>query len=141
LSVFVDTSALYAVMDRDDRFHSRAAATWKELVRRAEPLVTSNYVLVETFALVQRRLGMEAVRTFSDHLQPMLTITWVGEDDDRTAMSALAAADRRALSLVDCVSFHVMRNARIRTAFAFDPHFTEQGFQSVPGPSPDDTST
>ena len=139
--MFVDTSALYAVLDRDDRFHSRAAAVWKELVLGAEPLLTSNYVLVETFALLQRRLGMEAVRTCSDRLQPMLTITWVGEDDHRTAMSALAAADRRALSLVDCVSFHLMRNARIRTAFAFDPHFTEQGFQVVPGAPPGDTSS
>jgi predicted nucleic acid-binding protein len=41
------------------------------------------------------------------------------------------AANRRSLSLVDCVSFVVMRQLAIRDAFAFDRHFEEQGFTLV----------
>jgi uncharacterized protein len=44
-------------------------------------------------------------------------------------VSALAAARRRDLSLVDCASFEVARRARARRAFAFDRHFVERGFE------------
>jgi uncharacterized protein len=41
------------------------------------------------------------------------------------------AAARRNLSLVDCVSFELMRRLGIRRVFCFDPHFAEQGFELV----------
>lgn len=41
-------------------------------------------------------------------------------------------ANRRQLSLVDCVSFTVMRERGIKTAFVFDDHFEEQGFECIP---------
>lgn len=132
MTTFVDTSALYAVLDRDDRFHPHAAAVWTALVGSHEPLVTSNYVLVEVFALVQRRLGMQAVRGLADGLMPVLQTIWVREEDHRSAQSVFAAANRRELSLVDCVSFHLMRASGVRSVFAFDTHFAEQGFTVVP---------
>jgi predicted nucleic acid-binding protein len=42
-------------------------------------------------------------------------------------------AGQRDLSLVDFVSFELMRREGIRTAFTFDRHFAEQGFECVPG--------
>lgn len=132
MSVFVDTSALYALLDRDDRFHGEARAAWADLLGGDNPLVTSNYVLVETFALVQRRLGMDAVRACADRLLPAVGTEWVDEDDHQTALAAVLAAGRQDLSLVDCASFRLIRRLRIRTAFTFDPHFAEQGFETVP---------
>jgi uncharacterized protein len=44
-------------------------------------------------------------------------------------MSAVLSAGRRKLSLVDCTSFEIMRQHAVRTAFAFDSHFEEQGFE------------
>jgi len=41
------------------------------------------------------------------------------------------AANRRQLSLVDCVSFAAMRESGIEHYFAFDEHFDEQGFTMV----------
>ncbi|MDP2857839.1 MAG: VapC toxin family PIN domain ribonuclease, partial [Bacillota bacterium] len=46
--------------------------------------------------------------------------------------AALLTAGRRNLSLVDCVSFDVMRRLGMEKAFAFDAHFAEQGFQCMP---------
>ncbi len=60
MSVFVDTSGLLAILDAEDLHHAQAAACWKELIERDEPLVSTSYVLVETFALVQKRLGLAA---------------------------------------------------------------------------------
>jgi predicted nucleic acid-binding protein len=132
VSLFVDTSALYAAMDRDDEFHGRASARWKECLAGTEVLVTSNYILVETLALVQSRLGMEAARLLASDVVPALEIEWVSPDDHRAALEAVLAANRRSLSFVDCASFQVMRRLGLRSAFAFDPHFAEQGFQVTP---------
>lgn len=130
--IFVDTSALYAVLDRDDDNHPLAKSAWSSLLQGDDALIVTNYVVVETTALVQHRLGMEAVRALCGDMLPALEMHWIGEDEHRHAQNALLAADRRRMSLVDCSSFHVMRSRMIRSAFAFDPHFREQGFEVLP---------
>lgn len=132
MSVFVDTSALLAVLDAGDTQHPPARATWETLLTSDEPLVTTSYVLVETFALVQSRLGMEAVRALVDDVVPVLRVHWVGESEHRLGVTALLAVGRRQLSLVDCVSFATMRELRLETAFAFDRDFADQGFRARP---------
>jgi len=131
MSVFVDTSAFYALLDSADASHDEAAETWERLVRAGEPLVTSNCVLVETTALVQRRLGLKAVRAFLDATVDLVDVIWVDEAARKSALSAVLAANRRDLSLVDCASFEVMRVEGLSRAFAFDDDFARQGFESA----------
>jgi uncharacterized protein len=133
--IFVDTSALYAVLDGDDTAHPAAQGAWTRWLEASDgpTLVASNYILVETFALVQSRLGMDAVRSLMDDLIPVLTIEWVTPEDHRAAVAMLRNANRRRLSLVDCSSFQVMRRLAISEAFTFDGHFSEQGFRVQPG--------
>jgi uncharacterized protein len=131
--IFVDTSALYAVLDRDDQNHSAAKVAWRELLEAEENLLVTNYIVVETTALVQHRLGMDAVRVLCGEIVPVLDVHWITEADHLHAQNALLATDRRKLSLVDCSSFHTMRTRLLRAAFAFDPHFREQGFELLPG--------
>lgn len=71
MTVFLDTSAVLAVLDADDQFHAPARDVWNDLVERAETMVCTSYVLVETFALVQSRLGMDAVRVLVDDILPL----------------------------------------------------------------------
>ena len=131
-SVFIDTSAFLALLDADDEHHPRAATAWSEILAGDTQLVTSNYILVETFALVQNRLGMEAVRVFQEDIVPLLAIQWVNAATHAGATSALLAAGRKRLSLVDCSSFEVMRQAGIKRVFTLDRHFKEQGFTCLP---------
>jgi len=126
--IFVDTSAIYAVLDRADENHTRAGATWLRLLESAEPLRTTNYIAVECCALAQRRLGLKAVRTLQEDMLPLMTVSWIDESVHATAVTALIAANRTKLSLVDCSSFVVMRQLKLQTAFAFDDHFLEEGF-------------
>jgi predicted nucleic acid-binding protein len=127
----VDTSAFLAVLDASDRFHARAREIWEELIQRGERLLCTSYVLVETDALGQSRLGLDAVRDFTEDVVPLLHVYWVTEADHRAAVTALLTAGRRQLSLVDCTSFLVMRQLHIETAFAFDDDFSTQGFQTL----------
>ncbi|MDH5768205.1 MAG: PIN domain-containing protein [Nitrospirota bacterium] len=132
MRIFVDTSAFYALLDRDDSNHQKAKKIWPSIVNPENTLVTTNYIVVESFALLQHRLGIEALRGFQEDILPLVNIEFIDSGIHRSAVSALLAASKRKLSLVDCVSFEIMRSLGMKTAFAFDPHFKEQGFNTIP---------
>lgn len=132
MNAFVDTSALLAVLDADDAQHTRADRAWASLVGGGEDLYTTNYVLVETFALVQAQLGLDATVALQSGVVPVLRVVWVDEALHRAAVTALQTARRRDLSLVDCVSFETMRRLGLGGVFAFDRHFRQHGFTLIP---------
>jgi predicted nucleic acid-binding protein len=129
VTTFVDTSGLLAVVDADDAFHARAARIWSALLAASDPLVTTSYVLVETFALVQARLGIAAAQSLHDDIVPVLNVIWVDQTLHGIAAATMLAAKRRHLSLVDCVSFEAMRRHGVTQVFGFDRHFLQQGFR------------
>lgn len=104
-NIFVDTSALFSLANTSEATHDVAWETMQIFAERNYQLITNNYVVVETFALIQSRLGI-----------------------DITPLSA----NRRQLSLVDCSSFETMRHLGIEQVFTFDEHFRAQGFTPVP---------
>ena len=130
--ILVDTAAFYALVDDRDPNHGRATAAIADLVAAEETLLTHEYVVLEATALIQRRLGLAALRRFADDLLPLVDIAWVDEELHREAREALLAAGRRTVSLVDWTSFLVMRRHGVRRAFTFDPDFGVEGFEVVP---------
>ena len=132
MTVFINTSAFFAILDADDRQHQAAKQMWITLLNDSADLVCSNYVIVETTALVQNRLGIEAVRTFQEEMFPVVRTERIDDPMHHAGVTALLTAGQRHLSLVDCVSFGLMRRLGIRRAFAIDAHFSEQGFEVVP---------
>ena len=132
MTVFIDTSAFYSILDRDDVNHASAADTWLRLLRDEHALLTTNYVLLETCALLQSRLGIPALRAFHQDVVPLLQIDWVSEGRHNSGVEAALAASRKRLSLVDCIAFQTMRENGVQTAFCFDRHFLEQGFAILP---------
>ena len=130
--ILVDTSAFFAVIDDRDPNHSRAVTALEDLQVSGEPLLTHEYVVVESTALIQRRLGLDAFRRFTDDLLPIVVIIWVDEALHVAAREALLGAGRRTVSLGDWTSFLVMRRRGIRQAFTFDPDFGTGGFEVVP---------
>ncbi len=127
--IFVDTSAIFALLDSDDQYHPQAVALWQKVVADGYQLYTTNYVVIECVALIQRRLGFSALDDFVQHILPSLTIGWVSAETHTTAFEFLLQQRKRDMSLVDCVSFEFMRRFSIDTAFTFDKHFDEQGFR------------
>jgi len=132
-SVFVDTSALYALLDRDDNRHEEAARIWADLMGSESVLVTHNYILVEAFALVQRRLGMKAVEALQQDMIPVLDVVWVDEALHQDAVVSWLRLSRRGISLVDHLSFSLMRERFLPHAFAFDEDFEAAGFTTLSG--------
>jgi len=132
MSIFVDTSALLAVLDKSDTHHGKAKPFWTKIIGEGDVLLCHNYILVETSALISRRLGMEAVRVFEQDIVPILHIIWVTKEVHCAAAGAQLVADRGNLSLVDCVSFEIMRRTGVQKAFAFDRHFRDFGYDLQP---------
>ena len=128
MRVFVDTSAFFAYVNRNDQNHLSAKEIFTWLIREQAKLICTNYVLLETVALLQNRLGMLVVKDFQESVVPLLRIEWVDEELHQTSVAVLLTANRRHLSMVDCTSFTTMRRLGIGTVFAFDQHFVEQGF-------------
>ena len=130
-TVFVDTSAFLAALDKGDRFHENAAKKWSLLANHRSELWTTDYVRLESWSLIQRRLGAEAVMAFQDDWLPLCKIHEVGRDGFERAAAQWRIAQRRNLSLVDLTSFDAMRQLAIRTALVFDQHFQEMGYLDV----------
>lgn len=124
--VFVDTSAILALLVSQDRFHEDARTTFERLKEDRARLVTTSYVMLETYALAGRRLGLDAVRGLREGLAPLFEVVWVDESLHETGLDRLLATDRRDLSLVDALSLVVMERMDLDEVFAFDPHLTTQ---------------
>jgi predicted nucleic acid-binding protein len=133
LTAFVDTSALIAFLDAEDPAHGTCREAWRHAALEGEGLVTTDYVVLEAVAVAQRRWGLDAVRTLVGEYLPLIEVDSVSPEDRGAALGALLAAGRRQLSLVDCVSFSVMRRLGIREYLGVDPHFEEQGFTQFAG--------
>lgn len=134
MQVFVDTTAFYALVDSIDANHQAAVALWTAWGEQYHRYITSNYVLLESFSLIQRRHGLALARYFYDRIAPACDVEWITSQIHQTAVNSLLVAHRRQLSLVDCTSFTLMRALGLQQVFTFDQHFAEQGFTCVPSP-------
>ena len=129
MSVFADTSAFYPVMVRTETVHEAVRSTFTKLVEGRRPIWTTSFVVVETLALLQHRIGLPAARDFDEHILPKIRVRWVDEALYRLGTERLWREDRRHLSLVDCVSLEFMKAEGLTTAFAVDRHFSDAGFR------------
>ncbi len=125
--IFLDTSAAYAIADSADPNHDHASDWIRSVLQRHETVLTHNYAVIESVALIQRRLGLQAALVFIRGTG-LLRVHWVTRDEHQMAVDLLEQRDKLTLSLVDCVSFVVMRALNVSAALAYDSDFEREGF-------------
>jgi predicted nucleic acid-binding protein len=131
VSAFVDTSGIVALLDRRQARHLRALEFMEQYGN--ERLVTHAAVVIESTALIDRRLGVEATTQFVDQLLPTIAVFHGTELTYERALATYRfGTGRRRPSLVDCLAFETMRELQIRDAFTFDEDFERAGFHVVP---------
>lgn len=120
MTIFVDSSAFYAAADRSDLSHERAAT----ILRGADGLVTTDHVLVETWLLLQRRLGTDAAERFWDGIRSgAARVEPVGLADLERAWSIGQEFADQAFSITDRTSFAVMQRLGLRRVASYDDDF------------------
>ena len=129
--VVVDTSAFYALISASDEFHDSAVAAYERLVDRDLELWTTSYALVETIALVHRRLGFETLSQLLSVIESNVRVFWIDSSLHSIAMREFTSSAGRGLSLVD---WTIVLAARIRSAhvFTFDTGIADNGVIVVP---------
>jgi predicted nucleic acid-binding protein len=125
---FLDTSAIYAWADTADPNHRAAVRLLQTILDSREDLLTHNYVLVESIALLQARLGLAAAIKLAKD-STAFVIEWVDDELHAQGVRELERSRKRHVSLVDHISFLVMKRRQVTTAFAFDPDFDAAGFR------------
>ena len=130
MTLFVDTSGIIALVDRDDPQH--AATVEAFTIGHQEPLTTHAYVAVETLAVARRRFGPKLAADLIDRVFPGMEVAPVDAELHATAVSAYRGTIESAVSLVDRTSFAFMRRHGVERAIALDPDFRSAGFATLP---------
>ena len=125
--IFLDTSAIYALADRDDENHHEAVRLYQEALTKREGFIIHNYIIVESAALLHRRLDQKIAVQFLQDAGSFTTI-WIDEDIQATARKRLEAPNSSQISFVDAISFQVMTRHRLENCLTFDKHFAQEGF-------------
>jgi len=126
--IFVDTSAFYALLDRSDKNYKAASALWPSLLDFNITLLTTNYVVSETIALLQNRIGFEAANLWYKDILGTLDVLWIDAETHERGLALWLNLGRVGLSFVDGVSFVTMHQHEIEKAFCFKPYFSDHGF-------------
>lgn len=129
--VFLDTSGLLAVANRDDALHAEATEAWRELARSGVGLLTTDWVLAEFLGsssrLATRQDGISVVRAIRSSARTETVsatrTAW------QTGFELYQARLDKEWSLVDCISIRVCEAHSVRRAFTHDHHFEQAGFE------------
>ncbi len=123
--VFVDTGAFYAAINRNDENHREAAALFHDAMEEEWRLITSNFVVAETHALILSRLGRDLAAAWLRSI-PASVVRISKADEDKAKRIIFGYRDKE-FSYCDASSFALIERLRIREAMAFDSHFEQYG--------------
>lgn len=131
--IFVDTSGLYALIDRRDRHHKTARTAVEAHVRAGRKLVVTDYVVSETVTLARARSGAAAALRVLDLVDQSvgIRIEWIGPPRFDATKAFVRRHAGHGCSFTDCSSFVVMRELTLKQALTSDGHFAEAGFEPL----------
>jgi predicted nucleic acid-binding protein len=132
--VFVDSGAWIALSDTRDKYHAAAIEQFRVFLEDRLGLITTNLVIAEVYTLIRRTGGYDPAMKFlrSTRESIHLNVIYLDRSLEDGAEEILSKYKDQDFSLVDAVSFALMRERGIERAFAFDRHFIVAGFQITP---------
>lgn len=137
MKLFVDTWGWLVLEDRKDPSHERAARCYEELRKRLGRVVTSNFVLDETFSLLFGRRPFDEAWRFANALvsSPWIGIEAITDSRFRNALELRKRfADKPKISFTDLTSMALMTELKLAEILTADAHFTHvgMGFKTLP---------
>ncbi|WP_419161693.1 type II toxin-antitoxin system VapC family toxin [Candidatus Palauibacter sp.] len=134
-ALFVDTAGWMAMADAADPKHATSRRERDACLRRGGFLVSTDYVVDETLTLIRARLGLRAAAEWWAQIDASSRLRWEWIDPLRAekARRWFFEWNDQDFSFTDCTSFVVMKELCIRRALTTDRHFSQAGFETLPG--------
>ena len=132
-TVFIDTSAFKALFDFGDEFHEKSVKILESCQKAEKLLITSNFILDETFTLFRAFLGKPAAVEFKKDLIELKSVSLkrIFLKDEIAAWKFFVNLPGRGVSFTDCTSFALMKRLGVKEVFAFDEDFKKAGFTII----------
>ena len=136
-TVFVDTGAWLALLERHDSYHAQASMHYDRLAAAGVGFLTTNYVIDETATRLRYDVGLRAALAFRASLTQLsragrARVIWIDERIEAEGWHIMEQYADLRLSLTDATSAAVARASRITEVFGFDAHFEALGFVVAP---------
>jgi predicted nucleic acid-binding protein len=127
--IFVDTAAFLAIENRRDAHHEEALRYWRSCLEKGKPLVTSDYVLDESYTIMRVRAGHTVAVQFGEALRAsrLLRVEHITPETIEAGWRIFKDFSDHAFGFTDCTSFALMQRLGIEAAFTFDAHFGQYG--------------
>lgn len=136
--IFVDTSAWVAIEDKKDINHLKALQYKMQLLESQRRLITTNYILDETFTLMLLDLGYTRTINFKQKLDYLINsnlviVGFITPDIEKAGWEVFERYNKdKTWSFTDCTSKVIMDIFGIDEAFTFDRHFEQMSFIRKP---------
>lgn len=128
--IFVDTCWFKALADPSDDFSEQAVDQYEIFQKDKTLLVTTNFILDESFTLIRMKLDLPSALDFRKMLASMrgnIKLVRVTPKDEENAWKWFPE-NWSKLSFTDCTSFAVMKRLGLKDVATFDQHFARAGF-------------
>jgi len=131
--IFVDTSGLYALVDRKDAHHPVARAVIERGLRSGRRLLATDYIVAEAVNLANARSGSRVATRVFDLIEQSagIRIEWIGAARFDITKAFFRKYSDHDYSFTDCTSFVVMRELKLMQALTSDRHFIQAGFEAL----------
>ena len=126
--------AFLAIEDSSDNHHQKAISFWKALLEKKNQVVTTDYVLDETYTIIRIRAGHKFAVEFGEETRrsKIIKIIHITPGIIDNAWKVFKKYQDKDFSFTDCTSFVAMKENKIESAFSFDKNFTQYGFKILP---------
>ncbi|MDM8564858.1 PIN domain-containing protein [Candidatus Halobeggiatoa sp. HSG11] len=127
--IFVDTSALIVIGNKNDDFHKQAVIIQKKLLQTNNRFLITNAIVLEllnSFSQSKYKpIAIQLIKLINDSKQ------WHCSPIDKYIPKGIEMFQKRLdkdWSLVDCISIIVAKNYNVTDIFTTDHHFEQAGF-------------
>jgi predicted nucleic acid-binding protein len=131
--VFWDTAAFVALGNRDDDLHGAAIGVSQELAARQAMVLTHDAILTEVANSFSKAAWRSVARRIIDDLTESVNlgvaeIVHIDTRLWRQGWDLFVSRRDKDWGLTDCLSFVVMQENNLTSAFTSDRHFEQAGF-------------